>query len=288
MRCSYAIALAGTVIFSSCLENNSTFAPRTMKWPLLWAALPSFLLAVQADFGDYVDPTFNCPATTTCSQVCVDDVNSCPLEMLCVVGEQLCADGSCASACTGNEVSPCEFKCAPIACVKVIDTLDSCATKYGALYDFETQCGALENESETHRWDFTAPAFSFVYSWIILSTVFVLTWCTYNQRIAPVEGSTTSLDLDFSNAGDKITSIGYQTGYRATPVGNFIYFMTMSTLLGFQASLAFLSVDYYVQETRVAGGKGMIVEDEYQVLLFFEAVWCKCDIVSMSDLPHVF
>ena len=120
-----------------------------MKWTLVAAALPFVFLAVQADFGDYVDPTFNCPAMTTCRQVCVPTVSECPLEMQCADGEQLCLDGSCALQCTGNEVTPCEHDCAPVACAKVIDTIPNCGTKYGPLLDFEAECGELEVATET-------------------------------------------------------------------------------------------------------------------------------------------
>lgn len=34
-------------------------------------------------FGDYVDPSFSCPATTTCANVCVASINDCPEDALC-------------------------------------------------------------------------------------------------------------------------------------------------------------------------------------------------------------
>ena len=34
-------------------------------------------------FGDYVDPTFSCPATVTCPDVCVASVEYCPEDAIC-------------------------------------------------------------------------------------------------------------------------------------------------------------------------------------------------------------
>ena len=34
-------------------------------------------------FGDYVDPTFSCPATVTCPDVCVASVECCPEDAIC-------------------------------------------------------------------------------------------------------------------------------------------------------------------------------------------------------------
>lgn len=34
-------------------------------------------------FGDYVDPTYSCPATTTCPVVCVAAVEDCPEDVVC-------------------------------------------------------------------------------------------------------------------------------------------------------------------------------------------------------------
>ena len=35
------------------------------------------------EFGDYVDPTYNCPPTTTCPIVCVASMEDCPSDALC-------------------------------------------------------------------------------------------------------------------------------------------------------------------------------------------------------------
>ena len=86
---------------------------------------------VKADFGDTYDHTFECPAFTTCAQVCVASVDECPIEMRCPsTGNttlQLCADGSCQEECNDDELeSPCLYECAPVACNRVDDTYDQC------------------------------------------------------------------------------------------------------------------------------------------------------------------
>lgn len=240
---------------------------------------------VQADFGDYVDPTFNCPATTTCSPVCVATVADCPIEMLCEEGQQLCLDGSCASACLDmdeEESSPCAFKCAPVACAKVIDTLDNCKAKYGPFYEAEAACGEVELAETIALWEFTETGFVVIYAWIILATVLVYGWSAYNQRLAPVENSTKSLELNFTKSGEKEVSRGWQTGYKVHPVGAAINVITLLTLCGIQVLLAWLTIQYYVQQELFVGLKG-VFEDEAQVLMAFIATWCKS--VTTELLP---
>ena len=234
----------------------------------------SSVLIVKADFGDYVDPTFDCPATTTCPQVCVANATVCPTELLCGQGETLCADGSCASNCTGNEVSPCEFKCAPVACHQVVDTLDECSQKYGAYIASEATCGETEVEENTSLWKFNEPGFVFFYTWFLTATFLLLSWCTFNQRLAPVEGSTKSLALNMTTTGEKNLAQGYQTGYQIHPVGSLVYFVTVSTLWIFQALLAWLVVQFYVQQEFITG-MNVVFEDERQVLIAFEVTWGK-------------
>lgn len=230
--------------------------------------------AVKADFGDYVDPTFNCPAMTTCRQVCVADVTDCPAAMQCGENEMLCADGVCAPFCTGNEVTPCEFACAPVACPKVVDSLDNCTTLYSDLLAAEAACGAEETAVEVSLWDFNEGGFVFIYTWISVATVLVIGWCAFNQRLAPVEGSTQALELSFSNSADKNASKGYQTGYKLNPVGLFINLITIATILGIQGLLIYLTVQYYVQQELITGVE-LDFEDEVQVLIAFELTWRK-------------
>jgi hypothetical protein len=241
---------------------------------LISALLLGSASVVKADFDDFVDPTFDCPATTTCKQVCVANVTDCPAEMLCGANETICADGSCASTCTGNEESPCEFDCAPVACQKTDDFHDQCVEKYGPLVEAEGACGEIETAEETNLFDFNEAGFIVCYVWICAATFLLLAWCAFNQRMSPVEGSTQSLELSFTTSGEKNASKGYQTGYRLHPVGMFINFVTVATLLGIQALLAYLTIQYYVGQELILG-MNLVFEDEVQVLIAFEITWGK-------------
>lgn len=228
---------------------------------------------VQADYGDYVDPTFNCPAMSTCQQVCVARATDCPLTMLCSGNDTLCVDGSCAPRCTGNEISPCEFDCAPVACHKIIDNVDSCNILYGGYLEAEAACGEEETAVETSLWNYNEAGFICFYAWIGGATTLLLGWCAFNQRIAPVEGSTQPLELSFSKSAE-LSSEGYQTGYRLHPVGMLVNFVTGVTLAGIQGLLAYLTVQYYIQQELFTGIDG-IFDDEVQVLTVFEITWSK-------------
>ena len=245
-------------------------------WSLRTACLATVLFGkmstIHGNFGDYADPTFECPAKTTCQQVCVANVTDCPTEMLCSNGEMLCADGTCAPFCTGNEISPCQFSCASVACNKVIDFFNLCQEKYDPLYKAEAACGAAEVAQAVHLWTFKEAGFLFFYIWICAATVLLVTWCAYNQRMAPVEGSTQSLELSFSTKADKTSSQGWQTGYQVHPIGAFVNFITVVTLLGIQVLLAWLTIQYYIQQGLITDLHG-VFDDQVQVLIIFEITW---------------
>ena len=60
------------------------------------------------------------------------------------------------------------------------------------------------------KWvDFNGPAFKACYITLLLATVFMFGWCGYNQRISPVEYSTTSLAMA-KKVGDDDTTLGEQ------------------------------------------------------------------------------
>lgn len=198
--------------------------------------LASILVMAGAEFGDYVDPTFNCPATTTCPQVCVETVQSCPVEMRCQANETLCFDGSCAMSCPPELESPCQFDCASVACPKIVTDYDSCNSKYGSLYEQEAACGG-EEEAMNAVHSMKEPAFVSMFVWIWVTTCLIVAWCAYNQRIAPVAGSTQVL-LDVHQESQEATS--WQTGYKIHPIGVTIYAMTLVTLFGFHGILAYL------------------------------------------------
>jgi hypothetical protein len=162
---------------------------------------------------------------------------------------------------------------------------------YGDLIAAEEACGAEETAVEMSLWTFKEGGFVFLYAWISAATVLVLSWCAYNQRIAPVEGSTQSLELSFSSNADKNASKGYQTGYKMYPVGLCINFITMSTILGIQGLLIYLTIQYYIQQELITGLTGSF-EDDVQVLHAFELTWRKSFLYferllrSVCDLSH--
>jgi hypothetical protein len=221
------------------------------------------LAFVQADFGDFVDPTYECPASTTCVQVCVADVVDCPTEMLCGSNEIICADGSCAVECDQGLETPCDYECASVACNKVVDEYDACNEKYASYYDFEASCGEAESAAALFSWN--EPAFVFLYCWISVVTVLILVWCFFNQKLVPVADSTMPLqDGDIPKT---------QTGYKIGIVGGTVYALAALTLLGFQILLATTTVLYYIEQEAITRWQP-VFEDTEQALLAFEIVWC--------------
>lgn len=160
---------------SSCLLLMGI--PR--KWLFLVITTGVLITSCQADFGDYVDPTFNCPATTTCPQVCVAAERDCPLWMLCAPHETLCVDGSCSnSTCDPNLVTNCPDDCAPVACKKIIATYSQCLSLYSVFYNNATQCAAA-SAAALEEVSFRAPGFVFCYVWVSVVTLGIFAWCFY-------------------------------------------------------------------------------------------------------------
>ncbi|CAB9522557.1 Probable cation-transporting ATPase 13A4 [Seminavis robusta] len=240
-------------------------------WLLLLASF------TQADFGDTVDPTFNCPALTTCAQVCVATVDDCPSEMACPnFNETLCADGSCASVCDDDEEleTPCAFDCAPVACHRIDDTFDQCQEKYGHLYDNETNCGELESLYETELLTFTEPAYIVGYVWASAVTLFMLLWCAVNQRLLPVQGSTQTLQVDAKVTNTNTDTTCTQTGYKIHPIGLLLFVLVCLTFWGWSACMIFLTLQYYKwNEQWQVDGLKLHFEDEEQLLKTFIIVW---------------
>ena len=152
---------------------------KTMLSPLFWLVSLSLLHCSTAEFGDYVDPTFSCPAATTCVQVCVAVVDDCPDAMVCDDDRILCADGTCAAVCDADVETPCEFECAAVACPKVIDTYDQCKAKYGPWYDAEAKCGSIETMEETKLLHFNEPGYIAAYVWAGVVTAMIVLWCAF-------------------------------------------------------------------------------------------------------------
>ena len=303
-----------------CRSSNNVLGVTTRVPLLLLLVLflgggPSPVFLVQADWGDYADHSFQCPALTTCQRVCVANVTDCPPEMMCNGTMTLCDDGTCQPFCPEGLESPCPYNCAKVACAKIMDYYDNCTAQYGSLYDAEAECGAIETEETTTTFTFTEPPFIFCYAWLGGVTVCVMVWAAYNQRIAPVHPESTlpllvsaaderaqkQTQKDVDNTGGGETNAdgnaeeafdsgnSYQTGYTTHPVGWFLAGCVVITLLGIQVLLGWLTVQYYVQQGAIAK-LTKVFQDEVQVLLAFEIVWSTycvyCELVCSKRSPH--
>ena len=204
-------------------------------------------------FGDYADPTFNCPATTTCPLVCVNSTDDCPVDATCASANsdvadheyELCNDGTCADktlgqACDAELESPCSCGGLGVTCAKQIDFYDKCFERFQYFYDENTEC--IENEEESlPQVDFNGVAFKACYIPFIIITVFMFLWCAYNQRIAPVEGSNTVLECAIKG---KESEKWIQTGYKRTIVGAMLHALIIMVQLAIQGLLLFLTIQY--------------------------------------------
>jgi len=222
---------------------------------------------VQADFGDYADTSFDCPAITTCPTVCTEAAADCPTN--CAEGKELCADGSCKTQCDGTEYNKCAalFACTTFSCAKINTDFDTCEEDYRSYYDKASECAwSIKEHHEVSFWE---PAFVFCYVWIIFVTVLVVWWGVYNQRLVKVPNST--LQLEESNATSH--SGWTQTAYKYSRAGRFIYFTTMKTWWSIQFLLAMLTVLYYQQQGYILQSYPVWFEDVKQVLFAFEITW---------------
>eukprot|EP00934_Nitzschia_sp_Nitz4_P008467 Nitzschia sp. Nitz4//scaffold97_size77645//7752//12969//NITZ4_005511-RA/size77645-processed-gene-0.50-mRNA-1//-1//CDS//3329560635//8457//frame0 len=261
--------------------------PKKMKWFLLWMST-IFLVntTTEAGYGDYVDPTFNCPAMTTCKQVCVASAADCPIQLICNATQTHCQlEGICVddpADCDPQAEPVCAYGCASVACPKlVIGTLDSCEADFGEYWAQESACGEQEYEDTVTLLTFREPAFVFFYCWICVVTTIILAWCFYNQRISPVQGSCAPLQVQGNSSSfqKSVTQIeiekgshGWQTGYKTHVVGTFIYFLTILTLFGIQGLLGWLTIQYYIQQESILHLNGRF-EDEQQCLKAFIIAW---------------
>ena len=137
-----------------------------------------------AGFGDYVDPTFNCPASTTCPVVCVSSYADCPEQMRCPDGQQLCPDGSCDEFCSPNLISPCEHDCALVACAKIIATFDSCMTDFAPWYGSGCSDDSKPgDESDGYDPSWTDPGFMLVYLWVVANSLGIFAWSWFKYAL---------------------------------------------------------------------------------------------------------
>jgi hypothetical protein len=256
---------------------------RVLVTGVLLSCVSHSLLFVTADFGDTVDPTYDCPAFTTCSVICVADLEMCPTS--CNNdndnddnGKQLvlCQDGHCREDCSESFSNPCQDKyadCAAYACAKVDDTVDSCEALYGSYY-YEAQetCGsrqAVVVQAQEDSATFSEAPFVVWGVWISFVSIAMLTWCACNQRwnygnCSTLSRSTSTMPMEDGQ---------YQTGYREHLFGTILYWCVVVTIWGFQVIMLLLVILYYVNQGATPIKIQAIWQDERQVLLAFEVVW---------------
>jgi Cation transporter/ATPase, N-terminus len=225
------------------------------------------------DIGDFAEVPDECPATTTCQVACVADRSECPT--VCEAGLTLCLTGNCLPDCTVHDANieaerwetPCGCDTLPVACPKVIDLLDNCATRFGNYYDVSAACIEAQEEAEA-KLSYTGPWFIFVYVDFIVTTVLAIAWCFCNQKLAPVPAST----MPMQAANHVTTGEWTQTGYRTTLLGTAIYLLVTFTLWLFQFLLFVTTLFYYMQQEQITRWP-KVFENEVQVLFVFEMVW---------------
>jgi len=182
---------------------------RLLAYLFLWIQAQ---VIVFADIGDYVDPTFDCPAKTTCPVVCVPTGTLCPSSLTCPTGTFLCQDGTCEANCTTADAafdpasSSCP-SCTPVICPKITNYFDQCHADYDLYYNSTAECDAKETLKEYTLLE-TPFVIVFVFVTVITSALFL--WCAINQRLLPVCGSIQPL---LAVEGVEVESGWTQTGY---------------------------------------------------------------------------
>ena len=239
------------------------------KYKFLLVALVTtseWISGVQGDFGDYVDPTFACPATTTCPIICAASRNDCPTN--CDPGFELCANGACAKSCDSNVENPCS-SCSKrsVACPKVVDLSTSCQDNYSAQYQAFDECAETELEAEiaARSVTFSDGPYVFAYVWVSVLTTLMLLWCAWNQRWRPAP----AVHVESKNQQDDEPAL-YQVGYRNHWFGSILYVLTLITFGGWIAALAFLTIQYYALDgSKYLSGRKVHFVDEEQLLKTF-------------------
>lgn len=245
---------------------------------LVWVFLSSLgCWTVVADFGDYVDPTFNCPATTTCPIVCMAEGEECPEVLQCEPLTTKCLDGTCLADCTEAdeyyataELGICPSG-RPVVCPKIILDYDTCLIAFGEYYTLTTEAFDNQEAESVTLFTLREKGFVTIYCWVCLVFASIFLWSAYNQRLSPVSGSTQPLLAEKY----RTTATGAnwtQTGHKAGPIGMTLYTLVMITAFGFQFLLGSLTIFYYIQQEAITWFKP-VFEDEIQVLKVHEITW---------------
>jgi Cation transporter/ATPase, N-terminus len=249
---------------------------------LLWFSA-SLLTSVNADYDDFVDYSFSCPAKVTCPQVCVSRVQDCPTEMQCRGNQTLCIDGSCVNGeCSTFLESPCFTECAPVACARVVREHDACQRFYQELYNAAQECGVSDDDTVIGKSFLRSPLFTFIFSWICGVTLSITLWCAFNERMRPVQRSVKAFKVDCSDCfisnrhkyhQYRSHRVGWQTGYRAHPVGSLLYWTTIATAVGIHCLLGYLTMHYYILQGVFSNFQDSPFHSTEEVLRAFIIIW---------------
>ena len=250
------------------------------------SSLGWILPCCRADFGDFSDLSFACPATTTCPIICASTVEACPTS--CRAGWQLCNDGTCAEACDEDLESPCECSSASIACPKVVDFYSECNEKYDSYYQAAEECLEAEEAAEiaARTVTFSDAPYIFAYIWVSVVSALIFAWCAWNQRWRPV-----SPVQVVNKMHDSQEPILYQVGYKLHWLGTILYFLTIATFAGWIMLLAFLTIQYYaLDESPYLSRRKVHFSDEEQLLKTYIIVWsvgfCWCFALKWPTSIH--
>ena len=195
------------------------------------------------------------------------NITDCPTT--CESGRELCETGLCLEDCdseTNAVENPCGCETLPLACPKVVDTLEVCVERFDAFYTANNECLEAQ-EDALPLVDFTGPYFVACYSWLAIVTALTVLWCAFNTYV-PVEGARTEMTTSSGSPSQTWTL----TGYEYHPVGVVMYTLVILTLLGFQFLLFVLTIFYYMQQEAITRWEPVFY-DEVQVLMAFEIVW---------------
>jgi predicted P-type ATPase len=207
----------------------------------------------------YVDYSFSCPLQTDptvgpCEQVCVNTTAACPAQLTCDAGLDLCADGSCQTACSDDLESPCgAYPGLGAACPAegFEASAADCADTFSAEYAAMDAADGDDYYDDDYYGDLVEPdyaGFVFFYCWMAGLTFFSFLFFAYNNKIAPV-GEVKDFLPEVSAHAYKETPADNahcsQTGYRAAPLGRLLHAAVLLTLLGLQVVILLLTLAYY-------------------------------------------
>mmetsp|Transcript_3397 Transcript_3397/g.6381 ORF Transcript_3397/g.6381 Transcript_3397/m.6381 type:complete len:1061 (+) Transcript_3397:4305-7487(+) len=156
---------------------------------------------------------------------------------------------------------------------RVVLDFDSCNAAFGTIYKNTTDCAALEEEESVTLYTLREGGFVAIYFWACFIPFSMILWCYFNQRIAPVSGSTMPLMMQSDSSQTSWTQTGYKGfGSMSSSIGLFLYLLTMITLFGYQILLGLTTIFYYIQQDAITWFRP-VFEDEIQVLKVHAITW---------------